>query len=100
MIRDAVEAQTGTVVACSALKEGYRTLLADGLVGVRFVLLHADASVLRARLEHRAGHFAGTSLLDSQLDALELPVDGLVLDASLDVDDLVRLIVASTGIKG
>jgi gluconokinase len=94
VIEQAIDARTGAVVACSALKARYRTVLAEGLDEVRFVFLHGPG-VVRARLEHRAGHFAGASLLESQLQALELPADALVLDASLNVDDLVRMIVRS-----
>ena len=81
------------VVACSALKENYRTILTGGLNDARYVLLTAPAAVLRQRLEQRPDHFAGVALLDSQLATLESPIDGLTLDATASVDRLVALIV-------
>ena len=63
----------GLVVACSALKASYRAALAKPGEPVRFLWLDVPAAVLRDRLAARAGHFAGASLLPSQLDALEPP---------------------------
>jgi gluconokinase len=91
-IESALARQESIVVACSALKERYRVVLADGLEAVRFVHLTAPEAVLRDRLQHRPDHFAGTSLLDSQLASLEPPVDALTLDATLPVQQLVDLI--------
>ncbi|CAN5831823.1 gluconokinase [soil metagenome] len=95
VIEEAIARRTGAVVACSALKAQYRLVLGEALDEVEFVFLHADRDVVRSRLEHRAGHFVGVALLDSQLQTLELPLDGLVFDASLGVDDLVELIVST-----
>jgi gluconokinase len=78
----ALDRREPLVIACSALKQRYRDRLRDGLRPIRFVYLKADAATLRARLSHRAGHFAGPSLLDSQLAALEEPSDALTLDAT------------------
>lgn len=97
-IRAAIEAAirdcAGAVVACSALKARYRAVLAGGLEGVRFVFLDADRELLLQRLASRPGHFAGPSLLDSQLDALEPPSHALRLDASRPVAELVESIEA------
>lgn len=91
-IDEAVAAGEPTVIACSALKEQYRRVLAGGLAGVRFVFLAADAVLLRERLTRRTGHFAGPTLLESQLDALEAPTYGLHLDASRPVGELAQRI--------
>ena len=76
------------VMACSALRQQYRDFLSRDLP-IRFVLLVADARVLRARLQARVDHFAGSALLESQLDTLEPPTDILTLDATEPVDALV-----------
>ena len=89
----------GAVVACSALKVRYRAMLSEGLRGVRFVFLEADRALLLERLSHRTGHFAGTSLLDSQLEALELPVDCLRFNAALPVPTLVDRIVDDLALR-
>jgi gluconokinase len=94
IIADAAQRGESIVVACSALKQRYRDVLARDLP-VRFVFLRADADVLRARLQTRGGHFAGVSLLDSQLATLEEPSDAIALDATLPVDGLVARIRAA-----
>jgi len=52
--------------------------------------LQAGRSLLEQRLTARSGHFAGISLLDSQLEVLEEPTDALVLDASDSPEQLVQ----------
>lgn len=61
------------VIACSALKRRYRDRLRQADSGVRFVFLYGSTTLLAQRLSGRAGHFMPTSLLQSQLDALEAP---------------------------
>ena len=95
VIAAAVRDQLGTVIACSALKQRYRDVLADGIPAVRFVFLDAGRSLLRERLLARQHHFAGAALLDSQLDTLEPPHDALTVDAAKPVDELVSEIVAA-----
>lgn len=56
------------VLACSALKQAYREVLAPAV----FVLLTAPPEVMAARLASRVGHFAGRALLRSQLEALDV----------------------------
>jgi gluconokinase len=87
----AVEPGENAVVACSALKQEYRDVLARGLP-TEFVFLTADTKVLRERLQRRTGHFASATLLDSQIAALEHPSNAVVLDATLPVDVLVERI--------
>jgi arylformamidase len=86
------------VVACSALKQSYRDLLAGAARDVRFVYLRAGAPELRRRLEDRLGHFAGASILNSQLATLEEPSFALTVDASLAPDQIVRTIERALGL--
>jgi gluconokinase len=65
----------GFVVACSALRRSYRTLLRDGVDGLTFVFLDVDVKVLAERVHARTGHFAHLDLLPSQLATLELGDD-------------------------
>lgn len=93
VVDKAAHDRSGEVIACSALKERYRQTIAGDVAGVRFVHLVGDPALLRRRIEHRSGHFAGPALLDSQLAALEPPSDALTLDVQLPVDALVDAIV-------
>ena len=77
------------VVACSALRESYRQYLAEGRSEVRFVFLRGSPELLETRLMRRTGHFASAGLLHSQLEALEPPTSGLIVDAALPVPAIV-----------
>ena len=69
----------GGVLACSALKERYRTTLASGMPqgAVNFVLLDGSSELFAERLAHRHHEFMSPQLLDSQLETLEPPTDAL-----------------------
>ncbi len=63
----------GIVVACSALRRSYRDFIRARAGEVRFVLPVLQREVLVARLAQRSDHFMPASLLDSQLELLEIP---------------------------
>lgn len=82
------------VVTCSALKRQYRDVLRGvsgngsnsrpterkgkgngSLLQVRFVFLDVEEEELRRRARERKGHFAGEGLVQSQMQALERPVE-------------------------
>ena len=77
------------VVACSALKEKYRRLLAHE-IAIRWVFLKASRELIRQRLESRPAHFMKSDLLASQFEALEEPAhDTVVVDAALPPEVIV-----------
>ncbi len=76
------------VLACSALKQEYRDEL-KAKVEMQVVYLKGSEAVLRAHIEGRHGHFAGESLLPSQLATLEEPTDALVVDVSRTPEEIV-----------
>jgi len=67
------------VLACSALKRSYRSQLQVS-PEVRFVYLKGSADLIATRLRLRHGHFAGESILSSQLADLEEPEDAITVD--------------------
>jgi len=67
--------RTGVVVACSALKRSYRDAIRAEAPGVTFVYLHGERELLASRLGKRENHFMPATLLDSQLEALQVPGD-------------------------
>jgi len=92
----AAEPATGAVLACSALKERYREVLAAGLqLPPRWIYLAAPREVLAARLTRRSGHFMPPSLLDSQLDTLEPPDNALLVDATRTPEAICAEVVAA-----
>jgi gluconokinase len=94
-IESCLAAGESVVVACSALKESYRRVLAEGLPGVRFVHLRGDPEVIRQRLEGRQGHFMKAVLLESQLAVLEAPKDALAVDVAGTPEEIVAEIISS-----
>lgn len=65
---------TGAIIACSALKKNYRSLLRAGMGNcMAFVYLEGSFDLILSRLQQRKGHFMPTNLLQSQFDALEPP---------------------------
>ncbi len=100
-VRDAIRQSRETtphlVVACSALKQRYRDLLAGDLPDIRWVYLDAPESLLRERLAARTGHFAGAAILPGQMADLEPPADALVVPAALPVHEAVARIRTAIG---
>jgi gluconokinase len=92
-IRAAMEASVTAgrcaVFTCSALKEKYRRILADGLPSIILVHLSGDRALLLARMQGRGEHYMKPAMLDSQLAALEPPTDALTLDISKPPEQLV-----------
>jgi len=76
------------VLACSALKQGYRRMLTTP--EVRFAYLKTDAKLAAERVRARHGHFAGEAILAGQFADLEEPRDAIVLDAQHNPAELVR----------
>jgi gluconokinase len=81
------------VVSCSALKESYRTVLADG-IPVTWVYLKGPAALIRLRLQQRTGHYLKVAMLASQFEALEEPSDALIVDVSQPPGAIVEQILA------
>lgn len=64
------------VGACSALKKSYRQYITQGAGGpVLFIHLVGSRELISRRMQSRKGHFMPVSLLDSQLNLLEIPAD-------------------------
>jgi gluconokinase len=61
------------VVACSALKRRYRTVIIGNRPDVRLIYLKGDIDLIARRIATRHEHFMPQSLLQSQFDALEEP---------------------------
>jgi gluconokinase len=81
------------VVGCSALKESYRTVLAEG-VRITWVYLKGSPEILRSRLQHRTGHYMKADMLASQFEALEEPSGAIVVDVSPPPGTIVEQILA------
>lgn len=65
--------QSGAILACSALKESYRSLLKSQVKEVRWVYLKGSKTVIGNRISKREAHYMKSQMLDSQFEALEAP---------------------------
>jgi gluconokinase len=88
------------VLACSALKQRYRDVLAKGRPGVRFVHLEGDRALLRERLDRRRGHYMPATLLESQFATLEPPADAITVDVAGSPDAIAATIIRQLGLAG
>lgn len=83
----------GIAVSCSALKRVYRERLRASAGGhLYFIYLDGSKELLTKRMGERKGHFMPASLLESQLQTLEIPTGepGVV---TVDIDTTIDAIV-------
>ena len=94
-LRIAMRDEQDVIVSCSALRLGYRDALRQ-CENVRFVHLSVERSELERRLDERDSHFMGTSMLDGQLQALEVPGPEETDVATIDIcsDDTPSSVIA------
>ncbi|SRR5579875_783309 len=80
------------VLACSALKQSYREVLAVDRARQALVYLRGDLELIGRRLAQRKGHYAGLRLLASQFQTLEEPRDALTVDIAASPAQIVATI--------
>lgn len=98
LIESCLAAGEDAVLACSALKESYREILAGGLDEVCFVHLTGDPALIADRLEHRQGHFMKAGMLASQLAVIEPPEDGISIEVNAAPETIVAEIQRRLGL--
>lgn len=89
------------IVSCSALRKSYRDLLRRA-GNIRFVFLDIDREEVERRIADRAGHFMGSSMVESQFATLERPDDEPdvhVVDAKQDLNAIVKATLAALSTK-
>lgn len=102
----ATKPHTGVVVTCSALKRRYRDVIRiaaynDHNVVVHFIYLRADEEVLMKRVMARKGHYMKSTMVHSQMEALEEPDeeeqgrDVLDVDCGPSLTEVQRMVVVT-----
>jgi carbohydrate kinase (thermoresistant glucokinase family) len=85
----------GAIIACSALKEKYRTVLSDGIgTPLLWIFLRGNYELIKKRMESRTDHYMPPALLTSQFDALEIPEECLAINISTNADEIVETIIS------
>ncbi|MEM7008692.1 MAG: gluconokinase [Thermodesulfobacteriota bacterium] len=91
------EQDRNAILACSALKKSYRDELRVPGKKVVFIYLKGEEKLLEKRLSLRKGHYAGPSLLQSQLQTLQEPDDAFTISIKDSPDKIVDKILQKYG---
>ncbi len=82
----------GAVLACSALKEIYRsTLSKEGSLPLQWIFLDGDFETIHRRMKERQGHFMPKELLQSQFDTLETPSNAITINITNSPKEIVEI---------
>lgn len=94
IIEERINGGSQMVLACSALKDSYRTVLdRTNSQEVVFVYLKVDFNTVEKRLAERKHEFMNPELLKSQFETLEEPGAAIVVDARQDPELVVESIL-------
>jgi gluconokinase len=101
-IERSLSAGENAVLACSALKRGYRDRLhvSDE---IKFVFLRGNYALVKKQLCSRHGHFMNAALLQSQFDDLEVPQSDenvLTIELGPTPEEIVQRIRAKLHLAG
>ncbi len=93
--KKAIEASLndGAVIACSALKNQYRAILENEIYHVRWIFLEGEYDTIHLRLVERNDHYLKASLLQSQFDILEKPINAFSLSVNQPLEKMVESII-------
>ena len=84
----------GAILACSALKESYRKILASKLKSeINWIILYGKYEIILNRVRKRKNHYFKAELLNSQYSQLELPNYGLHYNVELPIKNIAKEIV-------
>jgi carbohydrate kinase (thermoresistant glucokinase family) len=83
----------GAVIACSALKDKYRSVLQNGIDNTKWIFLQGTYKMIYERIKKREGHFMPADLLKSQFESLETPVNALTISVEKKPEEIVDLIL-------
>lgn len=82
------------ILACSALKEKYRTFLSEGNYSVQWIYLKGSFETIHMRMKMRAQHYMPAELLQSQFDALEAPSYGWHINIENPIPEINKQLVS------
>ena len=80
------------VIACSSLKRSYRNILNKDIeTEVKWVFLYGDFDLIKQRCEKRQ-HFMPSSLLQSQFETLEEPIEAIKTAITFEPEEIVSIV--------
>lgn len=92
IIQNHLADDSSMILACSAIKKKYRRMLGIDQSQVFSVFLKGSFSLLQTRIAARSHEYMAKDLLQSQLDTLEEPETGLIVDIAGTPDEICRTI--------
>lgn len=91
LIEENIARAESCVLACSALKKSHREIL-KAVNDVQFIYLKGSYDLIASRIKNRLGHYMPVELLQSQLEVLEEPANGFVVDINHSPTEIVQFI--------
>lgn len=91
LIQETLGQGQSCTLACSALKESYRDVLAQG--GLEIVYLQGSFELIWERMRSREGHYMKADMLKSQFETLEEPKNVLTLSITEPPEQLIERII-------
>jgi carbohydrate kinase (thermoresistant glucokinase family) len=82
----------GAIIACSALKEKYRTALSKNIDHPKWIFLQGTYELIHERMKKR-DHFMPVQLLQSQFNDLEIPASAFTINIKNGPDKIVEIIL-------
>jgi 6-phosphogluconate dehydrogenase len=82
----------GAVIACSALKEKYRSILSEGMAEPVWIFLKGSYEQVYERMKKRNDHYMPVQLLSTQFESLEIPAKAFSIDIKNEPEDIVAKI--------
>ena len=89
------EKEGGAILACSALKEKYREILAQGLDQCYWIFLSGSYELILERMNKRKDHYMSGEMLRSQFETLEVPAYGIHIDIQKSPEEIIATIKSS-----
>jgi len=87
------ESQNGAVLACSALKEYYRKILAREVNEINWIFLKGSYHTIMNRIKKRKDHYMPPALLKSQFEFLEVPKYAFKVEIEKSPEEIVNSII-------
>lgn len=98
-IQEKIRQKRNLILACSALKQSYRDILGIDQQQIFSVYLKGSLKLLQERLTSRSHQYMNDSLLNSQLQTMEEPADGLIVAIDGSPEEICTEIIEGLGIK-
>lgn len=93
ILLEATVKNNNIILACSALKQNYRSILLDNIIEYKIVFLRGNYNIIQNRLKKRVNHFFPKTQLKNQFENLEEPKEGLTIDVNNLIEENLKTII-------